>query len=319
MCASFGSLVTEAATALFRAGFDEPRRHARRLIAGAFGLSSARLLAAADREVAAPGAERVRALLRRMLDGEPLTRIFEHREFWGLDFALSPDTLDPRPETETLVAAVLARIDDRKAPIKFLDLGTGTGCVLLALLSELPAATGIGIDLAEGAVRTAQSNAAALGLADRARFVVGDWAAPLAGRFAAIVANPPYIPTGMLAGLPRAVKEHDPERALDGGADGLAAYRAIAADLVQRLGPDGIFVTEIGAGQRDAVQAILADHGLAIDAIDCDLAGIPRCIVARQAIGNGQARRKKLLECAAVPSRLRELKSRVPRADAAQA
>ena len=234
-----------------RAGFDEPRRHARRLIAGAFGLSNARLLAEADREVAAEGAERVRALLRRMLDGEPLTRIFEHREFWGLDFALSPDTLDPRPETETLVAAVLARIDDRNAPIKILDLGTGSGCVLLALLSELPAATGIGIDLVEGAVRTAKHNAAALGLADRACFVVGDWATPLAGRFAAIVANPPYIPTGMLAGLPRAVKDHDPERALDGGADGLGGLSRRSPPISSsgwRL--DGIFVTEIGAGQR---------------------------------------------------------------------
>lgn len=273
------TVLADAAAVLSDAGFGEPRRRARRLIACILDLSATELLARPERRIDGREAERISILLRRMLDHEPLSRIIGRREFWGLDFALSADTLDPRPESETVVEAVLRRVD-RGAPLRLLDLGTGTGCLLLSLLAELPAATGIGIDIATGAVATARQNAASLGLTGRACFLVGDWATALSERFAAIVANPPYIASAALPCLPREVSGYDPRRALDGGADGLAAYRAIAADLPQLLMPEGIFAAEVGAGQADRVAAILTAEGLRIDATERDLADIERCVIA---------------------------------------
>lgn len=220
-------------------------------------------------------------LLARVVAHEPLSRILGIREFWGLPFALSADTLDPRPESETVVAAVLDRLPDRDHAYRLLDLGTGTGCLLLALLSELPHATGIGVDIAPGAARTARYNAVQLGLAGRAQFLAGHWAAAIAGRFDAVVANPPYIPTSDIAGLAAEVREYDPRRALDGGPDGLASYREIVSALPRLLRPGGRFATEVGAGLADIVAAILTAQGLRLDSIVPDLAGIPRCVVAR--------------------------------------
>jgi release factor glutamine methyltransferase len=236
---------------------------------------------------------RVRALLRRMVAGEPLSRVFKRREFWGLEFSLSADTLDPRPETETVIEGVLRREPDRSAPRRLLDLGTGTGCLLLALLAELPAASGVGIDIAEGAVRTAARNAVNLGLADRARFFVGDWATAVSGKFDAILANPPYIASEALALLPREVVCYDPQRALDGGADGLRSHRAIAEAAPRLLSPHGILATEIGAGQADVVASIMKDNSLVVDGIEKDLAGIARCVIARPA-PHGRRRQKKV-------------------------
>jgi release factor glutamine methyltransferase len=216
-----------------------------------------------------------------MIAHEPLSRIIGRREFWGLEFMLSGDTLDPRPESETVVEAVLARLPDRTGAYRFLDLGTGTGCLLLALLSEFPRAIGVGIDIAAGAARTARRNAELLGLGGRAHFVVGDWVRAVAGGFDAVVANPPYIATPAVARLAPEVRNHDPHRALDGGADGLLAYRAIAVDLHRLLLSGGIFAAEIGQGQADSVAAILVQNGLAIDGLAHDLAGIVRCVVAR--------------------------------------
>jgi release factor glutamine methyltransferase len=282
---TLGSILGEAAEALASAGFGEPRRRARRLVAAALDISPAELLASAEEEIESREAARISMLLGRMLDHEPLTRIIGRREFWGLDFALSADTLDPRPESETVVEAVLRRVADRSEPIRVLDLGTGTGCLLLSLLSEMPAATGIGIDIASGAIATARRNAAALGLTSRAGFLVGDWAEALSARFAAVVANPPYVPSAALSGLPCEVNSYDPWRALDGGVDGLAAYRAIAADLPRLLAPEGLFAAEVGADQADFAAAILRAEGLSIDAIERDLAGIARCVIARRQFG----------------------------------
>ena len=219
-------------------------------------------------------------MLKRMLAHEPLSRIVGRREFWGLDFLLSADTLDPRPESETLVEIVLARLPERRRPRHFLDLGTGTGCLLLALLSEYPTADGVGVDIAPGAARTARENAERLGLGARARFVVGSWTAALTGRFDAIVANPPYIERAAIPALPPEVRDYDPIRALDGGADGLEAYRAIAAALPSLLPPGGLFAVETGIGQAASVAAILRRHGLRVEGIVPDLAGIERCVVA---------------------------------------
>jgi release factor glutamine methyltransferase len=175
---------------------------------------------------------------------------------------------------------VLRRLPTRSAPYRFLDLGTGSGCILLALLSEFPESSGLGIDIAPGAADTARRNAGRLGLGVRAKFVVGNWAQAVAGSFDAVAANPPYIPRPDIAGLPPEVRDHDPRRALDGGPDGLAAYRAIAADLPPLLAPGGFFATEIGSTQTDTVTVILVEAGLRRAEIARDLAGLPRCIVA---------------------------------------
>ena len=235
-----------------------------------------------------------------MIGDEPLSRILGRREFWGLEFSLSADTLDPRPETETLIEGVLKREPARSAPRRVIDLGTGTGCLLLALLAEFPAATGVGIDIAEGAVRTAARNAIKLGFADRARFVVGDWAAAVSGKFDVILANPPYIASEALALLPREVACHDPRRALDGGEDGLRSHGAIAAAARRLLSSDGILATEIGAGQADTVTTIMKDNGLLVVGIENDLAGIARCVIARPAPHRRRRQKKVGMRCGPV-------------------
>jgi release factor glutamine methyltransferase len=275
-------MLAEIAAALAGAGCEEPRRRARWVVAAALRMSPAEVFARPERVLSGAEQARIAAIRDRLAAREPLGRVLGHREFWGLDFALSPDTLEPRPESETIIEAVLARLSDRCAPYRFLDLGTGTGCLLLALLSEYPNAAGVGIDLAPGAVATARLNAAALGLHGRAAFVAGDWGRALAGGFDAVVANPPYIATSAIAGLMPEVCDHDPRLALDGGEDGLAAYRAIAADLSRLLVPGGLFAGEIGMGHQAAVAAIVAAGGLAVETTLPDLAGIPRCLVARR-------------------------------------
>lgn len=279
---SRGSILAEAAAALAKTGREEPRRRARQLIASSLDISRAELLMRPERKLDRTQIERVRSIIDRVASGEPLSRILRRREFWGLDFALSNETLDPRPESETVVESVLARVTGRSGALKVLDLGTGTGCLILALLSELPTAIAVGVDRSEDATATARRNAAALGLADRVRLFVGDWGSALDGEFDVIVANPPYIASAALSGLPREVREYDPPRALDGGADGLAAYRAIATQVRALLAPGGILVVETGAGQTAAVATILTGYGVVVEAIERDLSGIERCVVARR-------------------------------------
>ena len=279
---TIGSAIAEAAAALAGAGFDEPRRRARRMIAAALGWPETEIFAHPERSLSGLEQERITAIRNRVLAREPLTRIVGRREFWGLEFSLSADTLDPRPETETLVEAMRTRRPERDRAYRILDLGTGSGCLLLALLSELPNATGVGIDLSPGAIATARHNAEAFGLRERARFVVGDWGRALAGPFDVVVANPPYIATATIPKLPPEVREHDPHLALDGGTDGLAAYHAIAADLPRLLSAGGFFATEIGSDQQEPVSALLRGAGFIIEAVIPDLAGLPRCVVARR-------------------------------------
>src|SRR5439155_3468134 len=199
---TIGAVLGETAAALAVAGGEEPRRRARWVIAAALRMSPAEVFARPERALSAAQLARFEAIRERVAAREPLGRVLGQREFWGLDFALTPDTLEPRPESETIVEAMLARLSDRGMPYRFLDLGTGTGCLLLALLSEYPRASGVGIDLAPGAAATARLNAAALGLDTRASFAAGDWGRALAGgRFDAAVANPANIRTAALAGL----------------------------------------------------------------------------------------------------------------------
>jgi release factor glutamine methyltransferase len=223
---------------------------------------------------------RLEGFSARRLAGVPVWRILGEREFWGLPFSLSPATLEPRPDSETLVEAALTALAGRREEeLSLLDLGTGTGCLLLALISELPKARGLGIDLSGEACTTAAGNAARNGLGGRATFRQGDWTQGLAGRFDLIVSNPPYIPSGEIAGLAAEVREHDPLLALDGGADGLEPYRLFAACLPALIAPGGILVLEIGAGQGPDVVALMRAGGLEFRMSRNDLGGHERALI----------------------------------------
>jgi len=226
--------------------------------------------------------DRIEELGARRLKGEPVARILGHKEFWGLPLRISAATLVPRPESETVVEAALAVIDatgGRMRPLRVADLGTGSGALLLALLSELPQADGVGTDLSAAALAVARDNAIALGLAGRAAFVACDFASALQGPFDLIVCNPPYVATGEIAALAPEVREHDPWLALDGGSDGLVGYRTLAADTARLLAPSGRLVVELGAGQAEAVSALFTQTGLAFWTTN-DLANIPRALTA---------------------------------------
>ncbi|MCC6466907.1 MAG: peptide chain release factor N(5)-glutamine methyltransferase [Alphaproteobacteria bacterium] len=271
--------LAHAAKRLAAAGVEDARRNARLLLAAAMKAPPGAHLAD-DTIVDDDAAARFAAMIARREAREPVSRILGRRGFWTLDLAIGPDTLDPRPDSETVVEAVLARVADRRAKLRVLDLGTGSGCLLLALLAELPRATGLGVDRAPGAVAVARANAAAAQLGGRAEFAVGDWTRGLSGAFDIVVANPPYIPRAELAGLMPEVAGFDPRAALDGGVDGLEAYRAILADLKRVLAPGAIVALEIGAGQATAVKELVNHAGLSIMEVRQDLAGIDRCIVA---------------------------------------
>jgi release factor glutamine methyltransferase len=217
-------------------------------------------------------------LLARRIAREPLALILGHREFWSLDFAVSPATLIPRPESETLIEAALAAFSRRSPPRMILDLGTGTGCLLLASLAEFPAAFGLGVDRSPAAAALAAHNAATLGLADRAAFICGDWATALAARFDLVLCNPPYIPTSDLSLLMPEVVDYEPRSALDGGAAGLAVFRHLVPVLPHLMTPSGIAVLEFGPGQLEAIAGLARMAGMTVAARH-DLAGNPRALV----------------------------------------
>lgn len=238
------------------------------------------VMAYPERPVSDAAAAAYAALIDRRAAREPVSRILGRREFWGLDFSVDGPVLDPRPDTETLVQAALDWLAARP-PATIVDLGTGSGCILLSLLHERPEDRGLGIDISEGALAVARSNAAALGLSGRAVFAPGNWTAGLPDRgVSLIVSNPPYIPHEDIAGLEPEVALHDPMGALDGGLDGLDAYRLIAADLQRVLAPGGAAFLEIGAGQEDAVSALLRAGGAGDVRRFSDLSGRVRCLGA---------------------------------------
>ena len=271
---------------LAAAGVASPGLDARLLVRLATGLALEDLIADPDRPLRPAEAARLAALERRRVAGEPVSRLAGEREFHGRRFAIDAATLDPRPETEALVETALAAARRRGGAtgegVRILDLGTGSGIVLVSLLAELAGASGVGIDLSPAALAVAQGNAERHGVASRARFAAGDWGAGLDGPFDLVVSNPPYIPSADIAGLAPEVRDHDPRLALDGGPDGLDAYRAIADEAPRLLAPGGTLAVEIGAGQEDQVEAILAAAGLSDPERVRDLAGRVRVIAMQR-------------------------------------
>jgi release factor glutamine methyltransferase len=268
-----------------RASVDSADLDARILVGSVLGLDLTGLIAAAARILTDDESERLEGFARRRIAGEPAARIIGLKEFWGLPLRLSPATLVPRPDTETVVEAALEilRAESRRdSPLRIADLGTGSGAILLALLSELPNAFGVGTDISIQALRTARDNARQLGFAARAAFLACDFAAALSGPFDLIVSNPPYIRSAQIASLDAEVRDHDPHRALDGGFDGLDAYRLIASQASRLLAPGGALVMEVGHGQSGDVQELLAAAGLTpAGPPKSDLAGIRRAVTGR--------------------------------------
>ena len=263
---------------------------ARIIVAHFLGCHPAQLALRDEEEIGEATAEQARAFAKRRATGEPVARLVGEKEFWGMMLALAPETLIPRPDTETVVEAALARIEEdwnRAATLRLLDLGTGSGAILIALLSELPNSEGLGVDIQAAAVTTARANADRHGLGARATFEVGDWTGRVRGAFDVVVANPPYIETQSIATLPVDVRDHDPHVALDGGADGFDAIHSILADLGRVLAPGGVAFIEIGAGQAATITDLAGAHGFAA-AFRSDLAGHERvAILSRQSEADG--------------------------------
>jgi release factor glutamine methyltransferase len=268
------------AARLREAGIERPAAEARILLSLALGLDDAALVAASGAAVSASQEKRLEELVARRMAGEPIARITGEKEFWSRSFRLNAETLVPRPETETLVEAALALFPDRDTPLRALDLGTGSGILLAAILLERPNAKGVGLDRSEAALAVARDNLERLGVGARARWVHGGWDAARGERYDLILSNPPYIPSAEIATLAREVRAFDPGLALDGGTDGCDAYRAIIAELPQLLSDTGAAVLELGAGQETAVAEIARSQGLvAAGAAKPDLAGIPRALI----------------------------------------
>jgi release factor glutamine methyltransferase len=274
-------------TARFKsAPIDSAELDARVLIGAVLGLDLTGIIAAANRCLTSEEAARLEDFARRRLAGEPVARMLGSREFWGLPLKLSTATLVPRPDTETVVELALemqraaARADRRW---RIADIGTGSGAILLALLSEVADAYGVGTDISEEALQTAHGNAVDLGLAGRAGFVACDYAAALSGPFDLIVSNPPYIRSAEIAGLATEVRVHDPRAALDGGADGLDAYRALIPQAARLLAPEGALVVEVGQGQSGDIEGLMTAAGLMLPLPPkADLGGVRRAVAGRK-------------------------------------
>lgn len=273
---TLGRALDDAARTLRAAGIEAPRGDARLLLLHAAGVTPAALVADPARPLPPEAERRFAELVRRRAGREPVSHLLGRREFWSRDFIVGPAVLDPRPDSETLIEAALEALPARGAAA-VLDLGVGSGCLLLTVLAERPDAWGVGIDLSAPAIAVARRNAARLGLAGRAAFCVGDWGTALAGRFDLILCNPPYVATGALAGLAPEVARHEPPLALDGGPDGLHAYRVLAGQIARLLSSSGVALVEAGEAQITEIKDIFVSAGCRPLAERRDLAGIPRC------------------------------------------
>jgi release factor glutamine methyltransferase len=279
------SVVGESRDRLRAAGIRDAAVDARHLISGVLGLSLAGLMARGGEPVDPADAARIRAAIERRAAREPVYRILGAREFHGLTFKLSKDTLEPRPDTETLVDCLIPhmrRIAARKGSCRLIDLGTGTGAICLALLAAVLDARGVGTDISEDALATARENAQKNGLAERYQTLRSNWFEAVEGRFDVIVSNPPYIRSNVVTELEPEVRCYDPAAALDGGVDGLDAYRAIALDAGRHLETDGVIGLEIGFDQKQAVAALFEAQGFRLLDSSKDLGGNGRVLIFGQ-------------------------------------
>ncbi len=272
------ALLKQAGERLAAGGIETAALDARLLFQAASGLRHEDIVAEPDLGVPPDVAARFSVFIERRCKFEPVSRILESREFYGRSFRVTADVLDPRADTETLIGAALGLVKG-KGSSRILDLGTGSGAIAVTLLAELPGATAVASDLSEAALAVAKGNAEALGVAGRASFVQANWFEGIGGKFDLIVSNPPYIPLGDIAGLAPDVREFDPQRALDGGPDGLEAYRRLAGGAASHLALQGRVVLEIGAGQENAVNELFAGQGFARESRHFDLSGHVRCLV----------------------------------------
>ena len=267
------------------AGIDSARIDARLLVCDAAGIDHASLIGDPGKAVGAQAAALIKAHASRRLRSEPVARILGRRQFWSLDLLVTPDVLDPRPDSETVVSAVLAALGARcSAPLSILDLGTGSGALLCALLTECPAASGVAVDLSPAAAMVARENLARHRLLDRALVLAGVWGDALAGSFDVIVSNPPYIRRADIAALAGDVRDYDPALALDGGPDGLDAYRAICDRIPQLVALDGVVCLECGLGQGGDIAPLLRSAGLERVEPASDLAGRGRVLIGRRSL-----------------------------------
>lgn len=270
--------------ASFRAaGLDTPELDARLLVGHALGLDHAALVAQSDRMICSQEADRIRSVAARRIGREPVARILGRKEFWSLPLAITAAVLVPRPETETLVEAALGLIEAKSGEgVRIADLGTGSGALLVALLHELRGAQVVGTDVSPAVLDLARENCRRLGFSERAAFVACDFGAALGGGFDLVVSNPPYVAEREWTRLDPEARNWDPKLALDGGIDGLEAYRRIAADARRLLAPGAHIVIELGAGLADPAAKVFAAAGLVIRATRPDLNGVPRALVARR-------------------------------------
>jgi release factor glutamine methyltransferase len=272
---------TAARRRLEAAGVDAPVIDARLLLEAAAGASRADILTDPQRPLSDDQAAALDGLVKRREAREPVSHILGRKGFWTLELKVTPDVLTPRPDTETLVDALLKALP-QSAPLRILDLGVGSGAILLALLAERPAWRGVGVDISAAALEVARENVAMLGLGDRAILEHGVWAEGQPdGAFDAVACNPPYIPTGDIAGLAPEVSEREPRLALDGGPDGLDAYRLLARDILRVLKPAGLFGLEIGHDQGAAVRSLMIDAGAAACEVIGDLGQRDRVVIGR--------------------------------------
>lgn len=278
------TLLGSAALRLSAAGVDSPRLDARILLAHALQVRPDALVG--NVEITADALARFESFLARRILREPVAYITGTREFWSLEFEVGPGVLIPRPETETLIEQVLEFFPDRSAPLDVVDLGVGSACLLAACLSEYPNACGTGIDASEIALSWACRNVERLGLSGRCKLELESWSAISALRSDVILSNPPYIGSEDIPSLAPDVRLFEPVSALDGGEDGLDAYRALAPVMGRLLKPEGLAFLEIGTGQKRAVPVILEANGLRITGVAKDLSGIPRCVVTARNPGN---------------------------------
>jgi release factor glutamine methyltransferase len=272
-------LLREGVLALQAAHVESASLDARLLLEHALGLSREQLLFRLDDMLEQRHIDYFRELVACRTRRQPIAQIIGRREFFGLTFKVTSAVLDPRPDSETLIEAVIKRTRDKQAPLTILDLGTGSGCLLLTLLYEFPNAKGVGVDTSRDAINVAKDNAVNLGLQSRAAFIQSHWCMAVEGTYDIIISNPPYIPAADISTLAPEVSQYEPKQALDGGADGLACYRVIVAALPKHLKKGGLAAIELGLGQAQAVERLAIDNGLKPLGIAHDIQGIARCII----------------------------------------